>query len=98
MAYLLLRIDHTIPSLASYRHIRVSINTYDHMHLTTRDPVRSPIYKQVTAGLVVASVTSSESLVLYVYLRIVFFFWLFVLFFGRFVRSSDFLAFLSSRN
>ena len=41
--------------------------TYDHMHLTARDPVRSPIYKQVTAGLVVASVTSSESPVLYVF-------------------------------
>ena len=40
--------------------------TYDHTHWKTRDPVRSPIDKPVRARLVVGSVTTSESLVLYV--------------------------------
>ncbi|KAK0620964.1 hypothetical protein B0T14DRAFT_587877, partial [Immersiella caudata] len=43
-------------------------NTYDHTHWKTRDPVRSPIDKPVRAGLVVGSVTTSESPVLYVFL------------------------------
>ena len=43
------------------------ISTYDHRHLRTRDPVCSPIDKQVTARLVVGWVTTSESLVLYVF-------------------------------
>ncbi len=43
-------------------------NTYDHTHWKTRDPVRSPIDKPVRARLVVGSVTTSESLVLYVFL------------------------------
>ena len=42
-------------------------NTYDHTHWRTRDPVRSPIDKPVRARLVVGSVTTSESLVLYVF-------------------------------
>jgi hypothetical protein len=41
--------------------------TYDHTHWRTRDPVRSPIDKPVRAKLVVGSVTTSESLVLYVF-------------------------------
>jgi hypothetical protein len=41
--------------------------TYDHIHLKARDPVRSPIVKQVRAGLVVRSVTTSEYPVLYVF-------------------------------
>jgi hypothetical protein len=41
--------------------------TYDHTHWSTRDPVRSPIDKPVRARLVVGSVTTSESLVLYVF-------------------------------
>ena len=41
-------------------------STYDHRHWKTRDPVRSPIDKPATARLVVGSVTTSESLVLYV--------------------------------
>ena len=41
--------------------------TYDHIHLKTRDPVRSPIDKQVRARLVLGSVTTGESLVLYVF-------------------------------
>ena len=41
--------------------------TYDHTHWRTRDPVRSPIDKSVRARLVVGSVTTSESLVLYVF-------------------------------
>jgi hypothetical protein len=40
--------------------------TYDHRHLKTRDPVRSPIDKQVIARLVLGWVTTGESLVLYV--------------------------------
>ena len=43
------------------------LNTYDHTHWRTRDPVRSPIDKSVRARLVVGSVTNSESLVLYVF-------------------------------
>ena len=41
--------------------------TYDHTHWKIRDPVRSPIDKPVRARLVVGSVTTSESLVLYVF-------------------------------
>ena len=41
--------------------------TYDHTHWRTRDPVRSPIDKPARARLVVGSVTTSESLVLYVF-------------------------------
>lgn len=41
-------------------------STYDHIHKTIRDPVRSPLDKLVSARLVVSSVTTSESLVLYV--------------------------------
>jgi hypothetical protein len=48
----------------------VSPSTYDHTYQRTRDPVRSPLDKLVRARLVVGSVTTSESLVLYV------FFWL----------------------
>ena len=40
--------------------------TYDHTHWRTRDPVCSPIDKPVRAELVVGSVTTSESSVLYV--------------------------------
>ena len=43
------------------------IVTYDHRHWKARDPVRSPIDKLVTARLVVGWVTTSESLVLYVF-------------------------------
>ena len=42
--------------------------TYDHILLNTRDPVRSPIYKQQRAELVLGSVTTWESSVLYVLL------------------------------
>ena len=45
----------------------VSTNTYDHTHWRIRDPVRSPIDKLVRARLVVGSVTTSESPVLYVF-------------------------------
>ncbi|KAI8624344.1 hypothetical protein F5Y19DRAFT_319047 [Xylariaceae sp. FL1651] len=41
--------------------------TYDHRIWRTRGPVRSPIAKPDTARLVVGSVTTSESLVLYVF-------------------------------
>ncbi|KAI0117576.1 Nnf1-domain-containing protein [Hypoxylon sp. NC0597] len=40
------------------------VPTYDHRIWRTRDPVRSPIDKPDTAGLVVGSVTTSESPVL----------------------------------
>ena len=52
----------TQPPLATHT------STYDHTHLRTRDPVRSPIDKKVRARLVVGWVTTSESLVLYVFL------------------------------
>ncbi|KAK0729497.1 hypothetical protein B0H67DRAFT_650685, partial [Lasiosphaeris hirsuta] len=47
-------------------HPRDKIATYDHRYWRTRDPVRSPIDKPVTARLVVGSLTTSEPLVLYV--------------------------------
>ncbi len=37
------------------------------MQWITRDPVRSPLDKPLTAALVVGSVTTSESVVLYVF-------------------------------
>ena len=40
--------------------------TYDHIHEKVRDPVRSPLVKFVRAKLVLRSVTTGESLVLYV--------------------------------
>ena len=41
-------------------------HTYGHRQLKARDPVRSPIFKQLTARLVLRWVTTWESLVLYV--------------------------------
>ena len=41
--------------------------TYDHTIWKARDPVRSPLVKPDRAGLVVGSVTTSESPVLYVF-------------------------------
>ena len=52
------------------------MDTYDHSHWGTRGPVRSPIDKPVSAELVVGSVTTSESSVLYV----LYFFSLFTLY------------------
>ncbi|KAI1098468.1 hypothetical protein F4804DRAFT_122859 [Jackrogersella minutella] len=43
------------------------VSTYDHRIWKTRDPVRSPIDKPNIARSVVGSVTTSESLVLYVF-------------------------------
>ncbi len=49
----------------------ISINdisfTYDHRHQKTGHPVRSAIHKLVIGRLVVGSVTTSESLLLYVF-------------------------------
>ncbi|OAK94022.1 hypothetical protein IQ06DRAFT_363822, partial [Phaeosphaeriaceae sp. SRC1lsM3a] len=42
-------------------------STYDHRTLKTRLPVRSALFKQRTGGLVVKSVTISESPLLYVF-------------------------------
>jgi hypothetical protein len=41
--------------------------TYDHIRERIRDPVRSPLVKLARARSVVRSVTTSESLVLYVF-------------------------------
>ena len=51
-------------------------NTYDHSLWRTRDPVRSPIDKPESAELVVGSVTTGESSVLYVFIYYPFFFFL----------------------
>lgn len=40
--------------------------TYDHIHEKIRDPVRSPLVKLVRGRLVVRSVTTGESRLLYV--------------------------------
>ena len=50
--------------------IKSSSPTYDHTIWNTRDPVRSPLVKPDRAGLVVGSVTTSESPVLYVFFAI----------------------------
>ena len=50
-----------------YAGLRIDSVTYDHILLNTRDPVRSPIYKQQRAELVLESVTIWESSVLYVF-------------------------------
>ena len=55
-----------ISCLYSTRDSTILLATYDHRYWKARDPVRSPIDKPVTARLVVGSVTTSESLVLYV--------------------------------
>jgi hypothetical protein len=44
--------------------------TYDHTYRKIRDPVRSPIVKPVRGGLVVGSVTTSESPLLYVFFEV----------------------------
>ena len=48
-------------------HVYNKSSTYGHRHRKIRDPVRSPLVKPVIAGLVVGSVTTSEYLVLYVF-------------------------------
>ncbi len=45
---------------------RTNFSTYDHRHQRTGHPVRSAIHKLVIGRLVVGSVTTSESLLLYV--------------------------------
>ena len=45
-------------------------STYDHTHKKIRDPVRSPLDKLVRARPVVGWVTTSESLVLYVFFNL----------------------------
>ena len=66
-------------------------DTYDHRYWRTRDPVRSPIDKPVTARLVIGSVTTSESLVLYVFSLLLslflFFFFLLLSVFRREIRA-----------
>ena len=47
--------------------LRRDSSTYDHTIWKARDPVRSPLVKPDRAGLVVGSVTTSESPVLYVF-------------------------------
>ena len=56
-----------------YTNLMTETSTYDHTHWRIRDPVRSPIDKPVRARLVVGWVTTSESLVLYVF--VVLFWW-----------------------
>ena len=61
------RCAHPVVS-SSNRSVQLRYDTYDHRYWKARDPVRSPIDKPVTAKLVVGWVTTSESLVLYVFL------------------------------
>ncbi len=56
---------------------------YDHTLWKTRDPVRSPIDKPERAKLVVGSVTTGESLVLYMYI-----FEIFLSFFSAFIEAE----------
>ena len=63
-------------SLPIYTAFQSQNNTYDHRHWKTRDPVRSPLDKPATARLVVGWVTTSESLVLYVFVLLPFFLFL----------------------
>ena len=48
-------------------HATLYSSTYDHSSWRTEGPVRSPEHKPRSAGLVVGSVTTSESPVLYVF-------------------------------
>jgi hypothetical protein len=57
---------HLSPKL--YTRIPTTTNTYDQSLQRIRDPVRSPLVKLKSAGLVVGSVTTSDSPVLYVFL------------------------------
>ena len=59
--------------LASSCRILLPPTTYDHTRKKTRDPVRSPLDKLVRVRLVLRSVTTGESLMLYVFdfLRVV---------------------------
>jgi len=59
------------------------IHTYGHRQQTTGHPVRSAIHKLLIGRLVVGSVTTSESLLLYVFF-IFFHFW-----FGDLVMVSS---------
>ncbi|KAK6822519.1 hypothetical protein PG987_014064 [Apiospora arundinis] len=62
-----------IEESAYTRSLKTNISvTYDHILLNTRDPVRSPIYKQQRAELVLGSVTTWESSVLYVLVFLIF--------------------------
>ena len=47
--------------------MELETSTYDHIHEKVRDPVRSPLVKLVRAELVLRSVTTGESSVLYVF-------------------------------
>ena len=59
--------------------------TYDHRYEKTRRPVRSALFKLVTGRLVVRWVTTSESLLLYVFLSSIFsIYFRFVVVSGRF--------------
>ena len=54
-------------TVTQLEHIHTVPSTYGHRLERTRGPVRSPIFKLQTGGLVVAWVTSSESPLLYVF-------------------------------
>ena len=58
--------DNVDSSVYTYTQSAAYSSTYDHTYQRTRDPVRSPIDKLVRGGLVVGSVTTSESPLLYV--------------------------------
>ena len=71
-AYLPTYLHHLSKSATIYTPQTPQTSTYDHTHLRIRDPVRSPIDKQMRARLVVGWVTTSESLVLYVFISFLF--------------------------
>ena len=50
-----------------YSPVELYTTTYDHIHEKIRDPVRSPLVKLMRAELVLRSVTTGESSVLYVF-------------------------------
>ena len=63
-----LLIYHVVSYGSFTRVIEKRLHMYDHTLWKTRDPVRSPTDKPERAKLVVGSVTTSESLVLYILL------------------------------
>jgi hypothetical protein len=82
--------------MSIYLQIANSTNTYDHRFEKIRDPVRSPLVKLGTGRLVVGSVTTSESLLLYVFFLAFFLFGIFLVLSPFMVLFGDVEIFVAS--
>ncbi len=70
LCYFLLLAQQAPPPISAPQHHHTT--TYDHTHQKTWDPVRSPLIKLMRVRSVVGSVTTSESLMLYVFFSFLF--------------------------